>query len=121
MSDKNILIADDLDDVREVVKMIVSPLYPNCFEASSGDNVIKVLTQNKIDLIILDFAMPHGNGLDVLTRICNELDYIPKIIILSSYCTIMPDDPVLDKVSAIVEKPYPAKKLINIMKELLGE
>ncbi len=41
-------------------------------------------TQNKADLILIDYNMPYLNGLEVVKQL-RSLTYSPKIVIISTY------------------------------------
>ncbi|WP_411170713.1 response regulator transcription factor [Clostridium sp. MB05] len=65
---KNILIADDNDEIREIVRVLLESEGYNVIEAVDGeDAVIKV--DGSIDLIILDIMMPRKSGFKACAEI----------------------------------------------------
>ncbi|WP_097028428.1 response regulator transcription factor [Clostridium peptidivorans] len=65
---KNILIADDNDEIREIVRVLLESEGYNVIEAVDGeDAVIKV--DGSIDLIILDIMMPRKSGFKACVEI----------------------------------------------------
>ncbi len=65
---KNILIADDNEEIREIVRVLLESEGYNVIEAVDGeDAVIKV--DGSIDLIILDIMMPRKSGFKACVEI----------------------------------------------------
>ena len=118
---KTILIADDLKDVRDILKMAVSSDYPNLFEADSGNQAIRILGEQYIDLVILDFSMPNGNGLDVLRSSSSFKNPDVKFIVLSDYCQNIEGDPMIKNVEAVIDKPFSGTSLLEVIKRALNE
>ena len=78
----NILIADDHDLVREGLKHTLTqlPEMSTYIEAASADEVMQALLDDvPVHLIILDLHMPGTNGLELLTKLCNEHPDIPVV------------------------------------------
>jgi len=78
-----ILIADDHPIIREGLKQIlkISPDIVIKGEASNGDEVLKLLRDNKYDLILLDLSLPKKNGIEVLKEIRKKLPKLPILIL----------------------------------------
>jgi len=81
-----ILIADDSNLFRERVKnlAIVTDNVKTVYEAENGIEAMKIIHNNKPDLVILDIRMPLMNGIEVLERIKKE-GIKTKVCILTSY------------------------------------
>ncbi|MBK5351690.1 response regulator transcription factor [Pseudomonas sp. TH41] len=67
---KSALIADDHPVVRAAVKILLKQEgFKRIHEASSGNEVLPMVREQKPNLVVLDLVMPSLDGLDVLTRI----------------------------------------------------
>jgi PleD family two-component response regulator len=57
---KRVLIADDSDTVRDIIKVFLALRgdLEVCGEASDGAEAVEKATESKPDLILLDLAMP---------------------------------------------------------------
>jgi two-component system, NarL family, invasion response regulator UvrY len=78
-----ILIVDDHTVVREGLKQILSRL-PDCSEvgeAGDGAQALRQVREREWDLVLLDVALPGGNGLDALKRIKEERPRLPVLIL----------------------------------------
>ena len=68
MKDYSILIVDDEDAQRNVLKGYLEKKGYKIFSASSGTDGIKAVQNNLIDIVLSDFKMPDKTGLEVLRR-----------------------------------------------------
>lgn len=84
-----ILIADDHTDFRRIVREFLSRM-PNVSvvgEAIDGIDVIEKMEQLNPDIVLMDIAMPHRNGLEA-TRIIKQR-WPSKVVVIAT----MNDDP----------------------------
>ncbi len=65
---RNILIADDNNEIREIVKVLLESEGYNVLEAVDGEDAISKVDEN-IDLIILDVVMPKKTGFKACVEI----------------------------------------------------
>ena len=83
MKQLKILVVDDEDRMRKLVRDFLVRKQYEVVEASNGEEAVDVFVEsNDIDLIILDVMMPKMNGYE-LTKKIREITNIP-IIILSA-------------------------------------
>jgi two-component system, sensor histidine kinase and response regulator len=69
VSVKSILVVDDNDLNRRLVKMTLSKLGYDIIEAENGVMALEVIGERHIDLVLLDVSMPEMDGIEVLTRL----------------------------------------------------
>ena len=67
-SKKTIMVVDDNPDIITIIKTILEGKGYNVISASSGQELLNLLKNQKPDLIILDIMMPEMDGLEVLTK-----------------------------------------------------
>lgn len=83
-----ILAVDDNEQILWMLEKVVQNYFPTVSELQvvrSGNQAINTLRKNSnFDLIISDFEMPDGNGLDVLKFLDKEHAHIPIIIYTDS-------------------------------------
>jgi len=83
-SKKTILIADDSPTMRAMLVSTIESLGDyRIVEASSGFEALRLLPREKVDLILTDINMPDINGLELISYLRNNSNYltIPVIII----------------------------------------
>lgn len=77
-----------LDDDRHVINFIRGILQKYNFEISwarTGREAVKYLKSNPCDLVVVDYRLPDGNGIDWMTNMRNEGCLIP-FVFLSGFC-----------------------------------
>ncbi|KAB8031794.1 response regulator [Fluviispira multicolorata] len=122
MSGKTILIVDDAVETRLFLKGIVNSLAFTPVEAKSGIDALKILGDQKIDLVILDVLMPNLDGYQTLEFI-NQLKKTQNIKVIffsgkkgeldqTKINELKPDDFIHKTVDIQVLKTK-IKKLIN--------
>ena len=107
----NILVVDDEKTIVDVIEAYLKKENYTVFTASNGNKALKILDDEKIDLIILDLMLPDISGEDICKKIKNKMD-IPIIMLTAK----VNEDDVLNgfKQGAddYVIKPFSVKQLI---------
>jgi two-component system alkaline phosphatase synthesis response regulator PhoP len=120
---RTIMVVDDSPDIITIVKTILEGKGYQVLSASSGQELLNLLTDRKPDLIILDIMMPEMDGLEVLGRLkaVTETASIPVILLTAK---VQYED-VLGgyKLGAdyYITKPFTSTQLVNGINLLLGE
>lgn len=113
-----ILIIDDEERIREVVKEYCLLEKYNVLEASDGINALEVIKNNDVDLIVLDIMMPELDGFSTLSKI-KEIKKIPTIILSArseEYDKLIGFELGIDD---YVTKPFSPKELMARIKVIL--
>ncbi|ERK31191.1 response regulator transcription factor [Clostridium intestinale] len=76
----NILIAEDDNDIRELIKLHLSKEDYTVFLAEDGKKAIDIFDTNNIDLAVLDIMLPFVDGFNILRHIRNTSE-IPVIFL----------------------------------------
>ena len=63
---KKILVVDDEESIRVLIKEALENDEYEFVEANDGDAALKLLSNNKFDLVITDIVMPKKNGIDLI-------------------------------------------------------
>jgi len=111
-----IVVADDIDVNREIIKLMLKSFDFTFFEAENGKEAIELARKYKPDLIFLDMKMPVMNGYEAATifKDDGELKDIPIIAVTAS---AMKDEEfkVLKKCDSCLHKPVKKSDLIMEM------
>ena len=81
-----VLIAEDHDIVRAGLKVLISadPELEIAGEAKNGPAAVRLARKLHPDVVLMDLAMPKGNGLDASRDISRDLP-ASKVLVLSAY------------------------------------
>lgn len=69
---KKILIVDDEDDIRQVVRTVLEAEDYEIVEAKDGKEAITMASEEKPDLILMDVMMPEVDGWEACKRIKSD-------------------------------------------------
>lgn len=118
-----ILIADDFDDTRELVRLMLSAKGYQIHEARDGRECLASARGAPPDLILLDLSMPLLNGWDTL----RELRVDPRTrdilcVAVTAHAAQEDRQRVLDAgFDAYISKPFQAQDLLELIARLLAE
>lgn len=115
---KTIMIADDEPDIRESVKTILERKGYVVVTAVNGDDCLKKLPKQKVDLILLDIMMPGTPVREIIPKIKNT-----RIAFLSVVKTSEAEKEDLLKSKNIVDfiqKPFDINELLSRVKKIVG-
>jgi two-component system response regulator AtoC len=82
----HILIAEDEEAIRQLLKEFLEGEGFAISEATSGLEVLSALSDKRVDLVLMDVRMPGKTGLDVLREAQHNGDGLP-IIVMTAYST----------------------------------
>lgn len=82
----NVLICDDHALIRQGLRQILADVddLNVAAEAVDGPSALRRVREGGIDVVLLDIALPHRDGLDVLKQLQDEHPKLP-VLILSTY------------------------------------
>ncbi len=83
----NILIIEDDRNTKEGLKKFLQAEKYHVVAFENGQEAIKYLRQNKIDIILADMKMPGMNGMEILKK-SQEISPSTFVIILTAYGTV---------------------------------
>jgi two-component system cell cycle response regulator DivK len=83
---QTILIADDKDSSRELIRTVLERSGYHVFEASDGQEALEQARRNPPDLILLDLQMPRLDGFDTLRELRREQRFSSlPVVALTAY------------------------------------
>jgi putative two-component system response regulator len=110
----SILIVDDELGPRESLRMILKPIY-DVHTASNGQEALKFLQKEEIDLVTLDLKMPGLSGLETLKEIKRFKPEV-EIIIITGYGTLTnAQEAIRYGAGDFISKPFNVADIIAII------
>jgi putative two-component system response regulator len=83
-----ILVVDDEDAIREYLQQILTEWGYTVITAADGREALPVAVREQPDLILLDIAMPHLDGIETCKRLRERpTTRAARVIILTAYDT----------------------------------
>ena len=117
-----ILVIDDDDELRSLLRVALEMAGHQVQEAADGGQGIKALSQHPADLILCDIIMPDKEGLETIRELRRRFPEV-KIVAMSGGALGGKLDflPVAKKFGAtrILKKPFDVRTLSLVIEELL--
>ena len=120
---KKILIVDDEPSIIVPLQFLMEQNGHDVLVAFSGEEAMEIITEKKVDLILLDIMLPVIDGFEVCQRVRENPQWNKiKIILL----TALGSDANVEKglalgADAYITKPFSNIEIVDKVKELLEE
>ncbi len=115
------LIVDDEAVIRTTLSRILERAGMVTIEAANGHGALTLLTETalRIDIAVVDLAMPGMNGLELLAAIRQRYPKLPVLLMSGNPGQVTDDSLPLDQYTDFIPKPYRSQDLLEKMSHLL--
>ncbi len=115
-----VLIVDDEAAIRESLQTLLEMEAFETETAASGEECLVRIAERPFDLILLDFALPERNGLEVLREIRDRDPELP-VIMVTAYGTVENAVKAMQAgASNFIQKPWDNEKLVADVRAAVG-
>lgn len=117
-----VLVCDDEEPLRALVRASLSDFEHEVFEARDGDESLELARKLHPDVILLDMMMPGRSGLEVLRalRADPDLAATPVIVLTARTQLADRDDAAEAGADRFVTKPFSPLALASVVADVLG-
>jgi two-component system, cell cycle response regulator DivK len=119
---KCILIIEDTEDNRQILRDLLTAAGYELLEATDGEEGIAMATQHRPDLILMDIQLPQLDGYEATRRIKGDpaLKHIP-IVAVTSYALSGDEEKTRAAgCDGYIAKPFSPRQLLGKVRELIG-
>ena len=115
---QTVLVVDDDDLVRKVVRAVLEADDYKVLEASSGTEALEHVVSDKPDLVILDVMMPGIDGVTVLEKMDHGS---VKVLMLTARDDVETEDASRSAgADDFLGKPFSSLELLDHVRKLVG-
>jgi len=115
-----ILLADDEDDVREVIEYCLNSWGFNVVAVTTGGEALRKITSEKFDGVLLDVKMPELTGIEVLEEVRRRGSRLPIIVITSSTSREAAIGSLAKGANEFILKPFEWEELKSKIQKVLS-
>ena len=124
MGKGKILVVDDENDVRDVIRLQLEQKGFNVLEAVDGQDAIDILQSGdnlvNVGLILCDIRMPKVNGVEAIDFLKREAPGIPIVVITGYPDTELATGLMKKGVKDYLVKPVEKSKLMAVVDEQIA-
>lgn len=117
-----ILFVDDSSTIREMVESSLLEIgYMNIQGAEDGIEALELSTEEEYDLIITDINMPNMDGIELIQKLRDKLDYIatPIMVLTTEWSQEMKDQGKQAGATSWIVKPFDTELLHTAILETI--
>lgn len=118
MSAKRVLVVDDEEAVRSVLKAVLASAGFQVVEAAGGEDALRLVSHNRarFDAVLLDQNMPGLSGTETLRLLRQHLPP-SKIVLVSGLPDLESDRPTALGGERFLPKPFGHDELVRVVRE----
>lgn len=122
----NILIVDDSEPMRAVIKKVIRSSGFNVgefFEASDGKEALEISNNEWLDLVLTDYNMPRMDGLELLEEMKKDdmLKSIPVVMVTTEGSHKRVGEFIEKGALEYIKKPFTPQEIRDKLNHILGE
>lgn len=116
-----VLIVDDSISVRNFVSSVLEKQGYSTIKSSDGDNALKRLEKDVIDLVITDLEMPKMHGFELIQKIRNQSNFknLPIVILTGKTGQSNRARATELGANAFIMKPFKENDLISVLNKFI--
>ena len=121
MPDKNVMVVEDNEKNRKLMRVVLKAKGYNVIEAETGEEALNILRNQKPDIILMDIQLPGIDGITLIKQIkaTTTLKDIP-IIAVTAYAMKGDEEKIMEAgCDAYVSKPINTQELPLIVEKYI--
>lgn len=118
---KQVLVVDDEAPIREMISVALEMAGYECIGAESGQDALSIITDQKPDMILLDWMMPNMSGVELARRLRKD-EVTSDIPIIMLTAKGEEENKVMGLEAGVddyITKPFSPRELVARLKAVL--
>ena len=118
----NILVCEDNIMTQRTIEFSLKKEGYNVYNAGDGFQGIRILGEEKIDLVITDINMPYTKGLELIRHVNTQMDVKIPVIVITGITNEETRVHAMELgAQGYLTKPFDPKVMIDLVKTLSGK
>jgi PAS domain S-box-containing protein len=117
-----VLVVDDEDDIRTILRNVLTSSGYRVLEAADGAGAVAVLSRagNTVDLVVTDMRMPGMDGLETIRALRGVRPDVPIVLISGLHTQTLSDEAAELGVRHVLAKPFSSALLLQSLGDILN-
>jgi CheY-like chemotaxis protein len=112
-----VLVVDDVESVRRLIRRVLEHAGHRVLEASDGVEALACLAENPaVELVLTDLRMPNMDGWELATRLSGRSPRLP-VLFMSGFDQHLASATVA---GPVLPKPFTPEQLDQLIRQVLG-
>jgi two-component system, chemotaxis family, chemotaxis protein CheY len=118
---KTILIVDDSESVREVVKFTLENAGYEVLAGMDGNDALQYLNGQTLHLVLTDLHMPHLDGIQLIRAVRAKEDYryVPILLLTTESQATKKQEAKEAGATGWIVKPFVQEKLLEVIQKVI--
>jgi PAS domain S-box-containing protein len=112
-----ILVIEDEEDIRQLLRDILTNVGHEVEIAADGSEGIKIFEKKEFDLVFTDLGMPGMSGWQVAEKVKNINGKVPVALITGWNVKLEMSDMEDSGISLVIHKPFKMEQVLNLVQE----
>jgi DNA-binding response OmpR family regulator len=113
-----VLAVDDDRGIREFLDVMLTEENCRVFTAPDGAEAVKILEEERVDLLIADYMMPGMNGLELVRWCERRFPHVATVIITGHDPQTLTAEGTGCGELRVLRKPFSTEQLLALVEEL---
>ena len=120
---RTILVVEDYEDVRRMLKILLESEHFRVLEAGSGAEALNLITSGRPAVILMDLALPGFDGFETIRRIrrIDGFQNTPIIVITAYTGQSIYETAFHAGTTYFMAKPVDFDELVELLERILGD
>ncbi len=116
------LVVEDEDNLRDLLKMILEDNGFSVFVAGDGEEAVAIFTahRNEIGVVLSDIGLPRLGGWEAFLKMKESKPDLKGILASGFSNTDVRSQIIESGVMAFIQKPYNSVQIIDIIRQMLA-
>jgi CheY-like chemotaxis protein len=111
-----VLVVDDVESVRRLIRRVLEHGGHRVLEARDGVEALACLAENPaVELVLTDLRMPNMDGWELATRLSGRSPRVP-VLFMSGFDEHLASDTVA---GPVLPKPFTSERLDELIRQVL--
>lgn len=113
---KKVMTVDDSATVRQVLAMTLEGAGYEVIEAVDGEDALRKLTGNPVDMLVTDLNMPKMDGIELISKVRKEARFMPIIMLTTESQPEKKKQGKAAGASGWIIKPFKPEQLLAVVR-----
>jgi len=120
LTSQSILVADDDNEIRALLRSILEDEGYRVYTAENGKRATAILKETPIQLMLTDLVMPEQEGMETIVQARRDHPSLKIVAVSGAFAGSILDAASHFGANAILEKPLQVDEILKVVQNLLG-